>query len=169
MLIDLFSQPTAPCNSVLPTGSAATLAPLWAADALHRANNLAQMASALELTSGRNALGGSIKEVGVTARALARAYAELGARELTGIVVPCRPLLEAIVTRLVELFRGDRTIDLTLSLADLGLPADRRRALTLIASELVINAPKYAFPENHAGHLTVSLTRTADVVELIVA
>ncbi len=169
MLIDLFSLPTAPRGSIQPTSSAATLAPLWAADALHRANNLAQMASALDSVSGRKALGGSIEAAGVTARALARAYAELGARELAGTVVPCRPLLEAIVTRLVDVFRGDRTIDLVLALADLDLPTEQRRALTLIASELVINALKYAFPEDSAGHLAVSLTKTADGVELIVA
>ena len=142
---------------------------LWAADALHRANNLAQMASSLGSPGLRHLHGPQADDRGAHARALSRAYAELGTSDATDRAIPCAPLLEAIATRLVALFGAERSIRLHVAVGHVVLPAEQRRALTLIASELIINSLKYAFPAATAGLISITLGRWTDKIELSVA
>ncbi len=166
-LIELFSLE--PNRIVLDEASAADRRSLWTADALHRANNLAQMSSSLESARVRHLYGLRDSDASAGSRALSRAYAELGTHGAVNALVPCAALLQVIVARLVELFAGERSVDLQLALAEIALPAEQRRALLLIASELVINALKYAFPPGGGGTITVTLVRLSDRIELSVA
>lgn len=166
-LLELFSLE--PSRGLSEEAGAADRRSLWTADALHRANNLAQMSSSLESTRVRRRHGLPDCGAGARARALSRAYAELGAYSRGVREVPCASLLEVIVTKLVELFAGERPVRALASLDEVALPADKRRALILIASELVINALKYAFPPGEGGTITVTLIRLPDRIELCVA
>lgn len=166
-LIEMFSLEPPRAHS--DEAGAADRRALWTADALHRANNLAQMSSSLESARVRHLHGLHDGQASADARALSRAYAELGALGAGDRVVPCGPLLEVVVTKLVKLFGGDRSVCLEVSLDEVALSAEQRRALVLIASELVINALKYAFPPGRVGGIIVTLVRRPDEIELSVA
>lgn len=140
---------------------------LWAADAQHRTNNFAQMFVSLNHMAPR--LG--IDRVGIEADAavLAKVYAEIGADGPGDALLPCATNLRDVVERLSSLFAKDpEPFALRLQIDDLGLLKDKRRALILIASELVINTLKYAFVSGQPGELSVSLTAHGDVGELTV-
>ena len=140
---------------------------LWAADAQHRTNNFAQMFVSLTHMAPKL----SIDRVGIEAHAavLAKVYAEIGADGPGDALLPCAANLRDVVERLTSLFVKDpEAFALRLQIDDLGLPKDKRRALILIASELVINAIKYAFVSGQPGELSVSLTAHGDAGELTV-
>ena len=130
---------------------------LWAADASHRAKNLAQMCYSLTSPSVRQAFGLADPGVRLAIDALADAYAHLSEPGSEAEVLPCTPILELIVASLVRLFSGGRVIHLAMTLEPVFLAPIQRRALTLIASELVINALKYAFPASDTGLIELRL------------
>jgi two-component sensor histidine kinase len=123
------------------------------AEAAHRAKNLAQLAHNiihLRLAHGSTAIEAAV--------ALAQAYSEIGnAGDCIG-AVSCKKLLVQVVSSLVSLFgRGDRMVALHARAEELLVVPDRRRLLVLIASELVINALKHAFPGRRTGLIDVCL------------
>ncbi len=167
MVRDLFSRTQERADTSAHTARKSNPS-LWAADAVHRANNLAQMSyslASLDLGQAHGLVGDNPR---AAARALARAYAELGAPDQPELPVPCAPMIDAIATRLVALFGSTRDIGLTLSLQDVQLLPEYRRVISLIGSELIINALKYAFPSGHAGNIWVTLERKADGIEFSV-
>ena len=166
--LDLFSR-TVKGRTVHHEVSAADRRALWAADALHRANNLAQLSSSLGSSGLRHLHGVHANDRSAQARALSRAYAELGAAEMSKRAVPCAPLLGTIAMRLVALFGGERAIRLHVATDHVVLPPEQRRALVLIASELVINALKYAFADDAFGVITITLSQWGEKIEMSVA
>lgn len=145
---------------------------VWAADSLHRINNLAQLAASLGHVAKR--LPAKAGRAGVIAaliakgEALARDYAELGTCDGDETPVACREPLRRIVCGLVDLFGEPKRIGLCFNGAELALPGDQRRALILIASELVVNALKYAFPAGRPGMIEVSLWSDGGEIQLVV-
>jgi two-component sensor histidine kinase len=123
----------------------------FSAEAAHRAKNLAQLSHAairLRLTTGLKAIA--------AAEALAQAYSEIGDTSDCAAAVSSKDLLIQVVSNLVLLFgRGDRNVALHIKAEELLLPPDRRRLLVLIASELVINALRHAFPVGRTGLINV--------------
>lgn len=154
-LILMFSPPIPPVR-VDPNLSPGDRRALWAADAVHRANNLAQLAAALAHVRLQTFDAFQLKEMGRNAQTLAAAYAELAGDRADASPVPCAELLTAIVRGLIDIFGTGRAVVLSSAIAELSLAPERRRALALIASELVVNALKYAFPEQ-GGTIAVSL------------
>ena len=132
---------------------------LWEADASHRANNLAQMCYSLSIPSVRQRYNLSDDLVSESVGLLAEAYCELGHPYVGTELLPCADLLVRISNGLVSLFNGGRPIIVLTSIHDVRLPALKRRALVLIASELIINCLKYAFPQNSGGTIKLSLRR----------
>ncbi len=122
-------------------------AAIFSTEAAHRAKNLAQLSHAvirLGLTTGS-------KEI-EAAEALAQAYSEIGDANDCAVAVSSKDLLIQVISSLVALFgRGDRNVAIHIRAGELLLPPDRRRLLVLIASELVINALRHAFPVGRAG------------------
>ena len=57
---------------------------------------------------------------------------------------------------------GPSAVRVNVEAEDWTLDVDRAMPLALIASELVSNALRHAFPDGHAGHVTVRLAPTAD-------
>jgi two-component sensor histidine kinase len=121
------------------------LLPLWTEEAIHRAYAMLRLLSRqAERERGR------VKDIfaaGVEfalARSLATAYGSL-ASPIEDEVVPCADSLAEIILNLGALFtRGDRIVVRT-CIEPLSLPAYKRRALVLCASELMINAITHAF------------------------
>lgn len=141
---------------------------LWDSDAIHRANNLAQMAASLSrIDQTRFGVSTGI-DIASKAEALAASYAALGACADGSAGVPCSMLLERISTALVSLFCEGSLIHLQYRAHDVVLAPVRRRATILIASELLINALKYAFPDARAGVVHVSLMASDGTGELVV-
>ena len=120
---------------------------IFSAEAAHRAKNLAHLSQAvikLRLTTG-------LKEI-AAAEALAQGYSEIGDAGDCAVAVSSRELLIQVLSNLVLLFgRGDRNVAIHIRAGELLLSPDRRRLLVLIASELVINALRHAFPVGRAG------------------
>ncbi|MGI4731135.1 MAG: hypothetical protein ACRYFW_05230 [Janthinobacterium lividum] len=143
-------------------------APLWRADAIHRAKNMAQMTISLASLADHPSRRWLPPEVTTQARCLSRAYDALGVIDDTQLRVPCAPLLTEIVTRLADIFGRSRQVAILISAEALLLPSDVRRALLLMGSELVINALKYGYPTGAGGTISVSLIAGSGEVELIV-
>ena len=123
------------------------LRPLWAEEAMHRAYNF------LRLVGARKT---AIVGEDVFARDLAAQFRELEIppdRE----VVPCSDILSSVVTNFGTLFCGPANIVSKAQIDDVSLPAYRRRALVLAASELISNALLHAFQGRRAGRIAVSL------------
>jgi two-component sensor histidine kinase len=107
-------------------------------------------------------------EVTAQARRLSRAYEELGVQNDYLAYVPCAALLTEITNRLADIFGRSRQIALTTFAEAVLLPTDIRRALVLMASELVINALKYGYSTEAGGTITVTFAANHGGVELIV-
>ncbi len=128
-------------------------AAIFSAEAVHRAKNLAQLSHAV---IGLSLAPGS-KEI-EAATALAQAYSEIGDAGDCAVAVSSKDLLIQVVSSLVSLFgRGVRNASIHIRAEELLLPPDRRRLLVLIASELVVNALRHAFPGGRAGLINVFL------------
>jgi two-component sensor histidine kinase len=142
---------------------------LWAADAHHRATNFTQMFASLQNLAPVLDLALDPGAVQRHAATLSSAYAAIATDGPDDILLPCTPILRDVIVGLTTLFVEDAgAFILRLSLDELWLPKDKRRALILIASELVINTVKYAFPAGRAGELSITLTRHGDVGALTV-
>ncbi len=62
---------------------------------------------------------------------------------------------------------GER-ISLSISAPELRMASDQAVPLALIVTEAVTNAVKYAFPAKRSGHIAVTLTETADALDLVI-
>jgi two-component sensor histidine kinase len=166
-LLELF----VPTLSSTPINTAALRskhARLWRADAIHRARNMAQLTRSFAEVVDHPSRRRLPTEVTTQARRLSRAYEELGVQSDALAHVPCAALLTEITTRLADIFGRSRQIALTISAEAVLLPTDVRRALVLMASELVINALKYGYSTEAGGTITVTLAANHGAVELIV-
>ena len=121
------------------------LMPLWAEEGMHRAYAMLRLLdrqaerdcgrARTELTAGVEcALAGS----------LASAYRSLATAN-EDAVVPCSALLRDVVHNLGALFGSGNGIVVRTVIERLSLPAYKRRALVLSASELLMNALTHAF------------------------
>lgn len=142
--------------------------PLWRADAIHRAKNMAQMTMSFANVADHPSRRWLPPEVTTQVRRLSRAYDELGIDDDAQLHIPCAPLLTEIVTRLADIFGRSRQVTVLISADAVLLPSDVRRALLLMGSELVINALKYAYSAGVGGTISVNLIAQFGEVELIV-
>ncbi len=165
-LLELFS-PAHP-DFAAPVVARPNTSTLWAADAVHRANNLAQLASGVGQAAKRFPSLSRGPNFQSKMAALSDAYADLSRDHGGSELIACKEVLHKIVTGLADLFGEGGEIDLCFSATDLFLSVEKRRALVLIASELVINALKYAFPDGKAGRIDVSLWKQGNEVQLAV-
>lgn len=147
-------------------GGASNRSALPRADAIHRAKNLAQMSTSLANLTSDPAHGRASVEA--HARALARTYDELSFDREHLSPVPCLDLLSEVAARLTAIFGFARNISTGVAGNDVMLPPDVRRALILIASELIINALKYGFPGAGSGTVHVTLRQSTLGIEMVV-
>jgi hypothetical protein len=138
------------------------LYPLWAEERMHRAYNMVRLCQMLACARPHgpvHRLSGDIQCA--LARDLASQY-----RSLVGggdyEIVPCSAILRGIVSNLVELFGSVREVQFRTKIEPVSLPAYRRRALMLAASELVINAMRHAFKGRRQGQIVVALRILGD-------
>jgi two-component sensor histidine kinase len=133
---------------------------LWVEEAIHRASNFLRFILLLEGSSwkGESTETDTYRERRLAIR-LAGAFRALD-RDDEHAMVPCSDLLRRIVVDLVDLF-GPTTgrIAIETDLMPLNLSACKRRALVLVATELVINALKHAFQGHRKGQIAVTLER----------
>jgi len=140
-----------------PRGRAA-LRPLWANEAMHRAHSMLALVGGLErhAPSGGNGPRGADAECRLAA-GLAASLRSLAAED-DSIILPCADVLKASVRSLADLF-GPAIGHLSVHerVGRLALPAYRRRALVLMAVELVANAIRHGFAGRKSGRITVTL------------
>jgi two-component sensor histidine kinase len=134
------------------------LRPLWAEEATHRAYSMLILAAQLRRTPG----------VGLEADVTSRLDRGI-ANDLAGLFrtldftkdeeeLPCSSVLRGVIRNLVALSgSGARRIVIRTDIASLLLPAYRRRALVLAASELVVNALRHGFTGKRDGQIEVTL------------
>ncbi|OAI31685.1 histidine kinase [Methylosinus sp. R-45379] len=119
-------------------------------------------ARALEDDNARASLLAASSRVAVVSRVYALLQHD-GGRD-----VWMRPLIDDLCANLRLALIGERPIALRTEVADCALEVDEARAVALIVNELVVNALKYAFPEERAGTVKVRLTREGDDLALTV-
>jgi len=135
-------------------------------------NNLQIVASLLNLQASRIRAPGARAEFAAArdrVRALATLHRHLYSQgELTSIQMSsfltelCGQLLDAMGER-----RGGR-IQLTIDAIDLEMSGDQAVPLSLVVTEAVSNAIKYAFPGGRTGHVGVFLTMDGDRAKLVI-
>ena len=143
-------------------------APLWRADAIHRAKNMAQLTASLANIAEHPLRRWLPDEIIAKTRSLARAYQELGTDCGSAEMVPCVPLLATISIGLAEIFGSARDIAVSIDADNVLLVPDLRRALILMCSELIINALKYGYPEGQGGTIRVALKNGDTGLSLVV-
>ncbi|MBN1424070.1 PAS domain S-box protein [Candidatus Fermentibacteria bacterium] len=112
----------------------------------------------------------SLEELQEQARAMALVYERLyQSSDVTQ--VDMEPYLEAICRGLVEAFRGDRDLAVTVHAPSVRLPVTQAMPCGLIVNELVSNALKHAFPPEVRpfGGIQVAMERVGDGVVLSVS
>jgi hypothetical protein len=131
------------------------LHPLWAEEAMHRAYGFMRLLGTRirHRQSNRDAAGPG----DAIASDLAVQFREL---ETGGerAVVPCSAILTNVVCGLVALFGCPANVAIRTKIEEVSLPAYKRRALVLAASELVDNALLHAFQGRESGLIGVRLT-----------
>jgi two-component sensor histidine kinase len=143
-------------------------------EAIHRArNDLQRLAATLHLqiaatddtTSAREALTDAVARI----QALARVNGRLEQHWHSDSVLDSSAFLEGLGEDLREVTVGLRPITLRVKAEAHGIPIGRAIALGLIVNELVVNAVKYAFPDEQGGTVDVRFRREGDHYELSVA
>jgi two-component sensor histidine kinase len=137
-----------------------TRRPLWAEERIHRAHNLLKLVLLLEQRPPQQAYDLFTSRIELSlAEELGNHYRSLAIGPERQ-VAPCSSVLREVVGDLVALF-GPTTgpIELHTDIERVALPAYQRRALVLVASELVMNALLHAFKRRPEGRLTVELHR----------
>jgi hypothetical protein len=134
------------------------LMPLWAEEGMHRAYAMLRLLDRrAERDRGRVTGGFTARVECALARSLASAYRSLATAKEDEIV-PCSALLREVVLNLGALFAGGSGIIVRTVIERLHLPAYKRRALVLAASELLVNTLTHAFNgSSHEGRIEVSL------------
>ena len=142
-----------------PSNEPADLRPLWANEAMQRAYNMVGLIVELEhrLPFGSPLCAATEYKI---ATELAALFRSLDVRD-TEAVLPCASTLRAIVRTLVRLF-GPVVGQVYVRdfIERLEMPAQKRRAMVLAASELMINALRHGFAGRSSGCIAVSLCRT---------
>ena len=125
-------------------------------EASHRVkNSLAMVTSLIALQSGRTTnqdVKDALQDVQLRISAIGKAHDQLWRHEQVGMV-DLGDLLSSICERLQEQQEG---VKLKLKCEKLALEADRAIPIGLLATELITNAVKYAYPDG-AGHVDISV------------
>ncbi|HEX3403340.1 MAG TPA: ATP-binding protein [Acetobacteraceae bacterium] len=131
---------------------------VWTDEAMHRAANLRHLATNLDRLIDSGRIGSSNRYRTIQrANALVSAYQTL---DTASDACPrsCVLELRAIAGGLVEIFGHTvGSLALSLDLQPLQLAGEKRRALLLAASELVVNALRHAFVGRQAGSIHIAL------------
>jgi hypothetical protein len=158
--------------STFPVGAngSQVLRPLWAEEAMHRAYGFVRLVDAGDIRRASMRVSPTIAgPQGVTAGDLAAQFRGLevgGERDAR----PCAAVLRDVVTGLGALFGHPAGVILQCEIEEISLPAYKRRALVLAATELAGNSLLHAFQGLETGLIEVSLTgRTAVSASLRVA
>jgi two-component sensor histidine kinase len=142
-------------------------------EAVHRArNDLQRLAATLHLqagVAGEPAARQAFNEASERITALARINARLDRHRDDGQPeVDSRGFLEGMVEDLRDGVVGLRPIALVVSAEAHTMPMARAVPIGLIVNELIGNALKYAFPDDHEGRLEVGFQRIGGEFILIV-
>jgi hypothetical protein len=137
-------------------GGSAVLRPLWANEAMHRAWSQARLLLRLDQWDAGNDPFGASLDLRI-AEELVQSYRKLHIRADTAMQ-PCSQVLRDVVTNVVELFcPAASRIRLRTVIDPVVLAEFKRRALVLLASELVTNALMHAFEGRTGGEVNVVL------------
>lgn len=142
--------------------SRASLRPMWAEEAMHRASNMLELVLKLEAQSWTALAPASLEPEAALASTLAALF---GALDITDddAVAPTTGLLRDMVMTLVELFGPTvGQVSIVTNMQGLTLSAYRRRALVLAATELVTATLQDAFRGRSGGRIAAHLDCSAD-------
>jgi two-component sensor histidine kinase len=134
------------------------LMPLWAEEGMHRAYAMLRLIDRrAQYDRGRVKNGFTTEVECALARSLACAYRSLATAK-EDEVVQCSALLREVVLNLGALFGGGGGVIVRTAMERLSMPAYKRRALVLAASELMINALTHAFGSaSRDGRIEITL------------
>jgi two-component system, sensor histidine kinase PdtaS len=85
------------------------------------------------------------------------------------VLADSRSFIEELCRDLESALIGLRPIRLDLDAESHPIPLNQAVSVGLIINELLVNALKYAFPEDRSGHVTVTFTREGDEYCLVVS
>jgi hypothetical protein len=135
--------------------------PIWADEAMHRADAILRLFAAQP--QPRHARSPLLEHLQYRlAIRIAERLREFDEPD-SGRLMPCSVLLRDLVHGLVALFGpGTGVVSIRTNIERLALTRDRRKALILLAWELVTNALLHAFRGQRRGQIDVGLKRGAD-------
>ena len=126
------------------------------AEAVHRARNDLQAVTAMLQLQAAMSPDQTVQAALLEALTRVRALASLNARldaKAKGVttVIDGQALVDGVAGDLRSMHFGQRPITLDVTAEPHRIPVDHARPLGLILNELVVNALKYAFPDDRAG------------------
>jgi hypothetical protein len=134
------------------------LRPLWAEEAIHRIHGFMRLIGARSrrrTLKTQNLIAAGVEDF--AARDLAARLTELETAAERA-VLPCSTVLRDVAGDLGTLFACPANILVETSIERVSLPGYKRRALVLMACELLCNALLHAFSGHGSGLIEVSLT-----------
>lgn len=132
-------------------------------------NNLAILGGMIRLEArhGSPELAAALEATARRLQVMAEVYDHLSVKQ-DSRSVNMRYFLNDVVEKVFKSLAPSGPVAFQVVCGDFFLPHNHALAIGMIANELVTNSLKYAFPDNRAGHVTVTLSN-ADEIELSVA
>jgi two-component sensor histidine kinase len=110
----------------------------------------------------------ALEAIGSRVRVIARVHDYLQLARQDG-TVDMKEYLEGLCGSLRESLQDLRPVSIQVFAVELALPPEKALSIGLMVNELVVNALKYAFPDDRAGVVNVRLEKRGGIVALSVA
>lgn len=137
----------------------------------HRVKNKFAMIASMVALQARNASAPDVRTaldaIGARVRVITKVHDYLQLSRHDGMI-DMRDYLEGLCASLSDSFKDIRPVSILVTSIDVDLTPDKALPVGLIVNELVINALKYAFPDDRTGSVLVWLEKRNDVLRLSV-
>jgi two-component sensor histidine kinase len=137
----------------------------------HRVKNKFAMIASMVALQARNTpapeVRAALDAIGARVRVITKVHDYLQLSRHDG-AIDMRDYLEGLCTSLSDSLKDIRPVAILVTAVDVQLPPEKALPVGLIVNELVVNALKYAFPDDRTGSVHVRLEKRSEILRLSV-